>query len=148
MGPREQLRTPWPADRRPAAFAWLLGYVRTDVPGYRELVPSEGLAILASSTGYRFDALITAAAAAAPGADIAWATDGSVQSDNITCPDRLGWVFGWGTEAGATFSNAVSYFVPPAGIPLMGATWTKVERESDRRQIIDRHRRNQGIMGY
>ena len=50
-------------------------------------------------------------------------------------------------DAGAvTTADTSSYFIPPAGIPLLGATWESVTSEVERRQIVDRHRRNQGFV--
>lgn len=142
--PREVVRDPVPWATQPAARAWLLGYVRTDLPGYRELNTSLGALVSpASSTGYRFDAYLTAIEAAKTTHDgWSWSTAGRVLGEEVGDPviftDRLGWVCGFGT------GGMSSVFIPPAGIPLVAATWTSVETDAERRQIVDRHRRNQG----
>lgn len=135
--------------KMPVAQAWLLGYVRTDVDGYRN-IEIEGTPYSPASSGtggYRFDAYldeINTVIAAYP-STLTWETSGRVQGDGlvIVC-DRLGWVIGHGAEASALFFGDVSAFVPPAGIPLMGATWEHVETDADRRLILDESLRNQG----
>lgn len=134
------------------AHAWLLGYVRTDVPGYRSIQEVGGGAsgAVASGTGYRFDALLAEINATAPvlGSEtFTLSAAGIVHGDGLswTFPDRLGWVLGFGTEAGQDLlDSAIGMFVPPAGIPLMGATWLRVESDADRRVILDEALRNQG----
>jgi len=155
MGSVEVVRSPVPWSTLPAAKAWLLGYVRTDVPGYREISRGPGgastmrLSVLASAT-YRFDAYFDAVDAAwqALGGDpLEWTTAGQVTGtgDVMTYTDRLGWLVGMVNESVSGVTD-VGSFVPPAGIPLMGATWAEVTSEVERRQITDRHRRNQGFV--
>lgn len=133
----------------PAARAWLMGYVRTDVPGYRELDDGGGV-ITCPSGEYRFDALLDAMSGVLPD-PLALSAFGSVQTSGseYTCTDRLGWLLGFGIEAGTGAPAGLDEarkFVPPACIPLIGATWTQVTDEADRRQTLDRHRRNQGYV--
>ena len=63
MGARgEIIPAPVPWSELPAAAAWLLGHVRTDVPGYRSFSSdgSDYMVASGASTGLRFDALMTA----------------------------------------------------------------------------------------
>ena len=151
--PREVVRSPVPWVTLPAAAAWLLGYVRTDAPGYREIGfgGTDLFTVAASSaTGYRFDDLIDAVnTALSPNDPITWSTRGNViaTGNGEVYPDRLGWVLGVVNDAGdAVTGDDASSVVPPAGIPLLGATWLRVDSEADRREIVDRHRRNQGYV--
>lgn len=159
--PREVVRSPlaWGEATHPdyvavtaTAAAWLLGYVRTDVPGYREIEVGGNLYTVAASGtgGHRFDDLITAVNTALGALDpITWATNGKVvpTPNSERYPDRLGWVLGLVDDAGhTTTGDDDASVVPPAGIPLLGATWLRVDSEADRREIIDRHRRNQGYV--
>lgn len=120
------------------AAAWLLGYVRTDAPGYRE-VELDGVLSVVASGDHRFDDFVTASQGV-------WNAYGGVSfnASEIGFPDRLGWLLGFGDARQVAYGS--SKFIPPAGIPLMGATWTRVDSEADRRVIFDRHRRNQGYM--
>lgn len=134
-----------PANSLPAAKAWLLGYVRTDAPGYREIQVGAELYVVPSGT-YRADALGTAINALVP--DISWSnTSGFIGpgASGETYPDRLGWALG--VVEPATAPNFDSQFVvSPIAIPLYGVTWTRVESEAERKLIFDRHRRNQGYV--
>jgi len=151
MGARgEIVQTLWITDYQPAA-AFLLGYVRTDAPGYREFVALGELYVVPPAE-YRFDALLTAMNTALAGVGetvtdwAAWGSYADTASASIdSAPDRLAWLIGGGSEAGVV--GIISpFYVPPGGIPLIGATWTQVEAEADRRILVDRHRRNQGYV--
>jgi hypothetical protein len=142
-GPREVVQTKpgaiFTMTQEPAR-AWLLGHVRTDAPGYRE-VTEAGVLRRAASGEHRFDAYVTAIGAT-------WQTYGAVSFAGVpTFTDRAGWLLGFGEAGVAPNANqSSSFFVPPAGIPLVGATWEQVVDDADRRQVIDRHRRNQGYV--
>lgn len=155
MGARgEVVREPVPWSTLPVAKAWLLGYVRTDAPGYREVIDAGNLVVVASGE-YRFDAYVTAINAALVYTDDwAWGP-GTVLAEKgavvgainiVGASDRLTWLCGFDAEPGTSFDDSLPIHIPPAGIPLMGATWTRVDSEADRRVIFDRHRRNQGYM--
>lgn len=151
----EVVQTPAPWDDLPAAAAWLLGYVDTSNPGYRS-VGLESSAYLLPPAYSRFDAYIAAinyVGLSNVGDDVAvWRASGKGQFTSgeesavmDSSPDRLGWVIGCGVEAG--FAGVlVPRFIPPAGIPLIGATWDRVEIDADRRKIADMYRRNQGYV--
>lgn len=147
-GPREVVQTAVPSAAWTPAAAWLLGYVRTDAPGYRE-IDLGSVNIVAAAGDLRFDAWVAAldaASLAVNGDNITWSTSGQVQfSGEFTYLDRSGWMAGLGVEAGQVGLNT-SVVVPPAGIPLIGATWTQVIDDADRRQLLDRHRRSQGYV--
>lgn len=156
MGARgEVVQTPAPWSSLPVAAAWLLGYVRTDAPGYREVVDAGNLVVVPSGE-YRFDAYVTTGVntALVVTDDWAWglgtttAEKGAVigAGNVVRASDRLAWLCGFAAAPGEDFDDSAPVYVPPAGIPLMGATWTRVESEADRRVIFDRHRRNQGYM--
>lgn len=153
MGARgEVIQTPAPWDDLPTAAAWLLGYVWTADPGYRDFA-AHSTAYQVTSAYHRFDAFLTAMNFG-PFADSSdtvtdWFAGGKGKFDEggagTTCSstDRLGWLIGGGEAVGATLAPR---FIPPAGIPLIGATWERVERDADRRKIADIYRRNQGYV--
>lgn len=132
----------------PDAAGWLLGYVRTDVPGYR-LVEVEGTPYtLSNSTPIRFDDYLTAIndTLFSGLVQLTWSAKGQVSGDGYqgTFGDRLGWVVGYGTDGGGVRYFDADTFVPPAAIPLMGLSWEQVETDEDRRVILDESLRNQG----
>lgn len=159
VAPYEVVQTRCPWGSFAPARAWLLGYVRADAPGYREVTVDGGLTT-APSGEYRFDQYIGGIAAGGKAySDNAY---GCTYFDSVAAldfPDRLGWLMGFGMEAGLGVSPPLNDgdgtlytdlfaapFVSPAHIPLIGATWTQVTDEADRRQTLDRHRRNQGYV--
>lgn len=141
--------------------AWLLGYIRTDVPGYREL-EVDGLLYVADSGEYRADQIATAFSTLPHSLTV---FDGRtlpfVYIDDPTTlafPDRLGSLLGFGIEAGLDAGAKhdaqgllgsdffAARFISPAAIPLRGYTWQRVDNEADRQQLIDQYRRNQGYV--
>lgn len=146
----EVVQTPFPWADQPDAVAFLLGYVRCDADGYRSF-DYEGSSVVVASGEYRFDAYVeaveAACAAATPDPQLAWLSTGQVWGDNyqFEAGDRFAWLLGYGCECDtySTFDQAYT-FVPPAGIPLLGCSWTRVESDADRRVIIDEALRNQG----
>lgn len=157
MGARgEIIPAPVPWSELPAAAAWLLGHVRTDVPGY-QLVGVDGGSTPVASDYHRFDdyiAAINAVGLSVLGENIAiWDpsgkgqfTDGTETGLMDSAPDRLAWIVGTGAEAGFTAfaTGLLPRYIPPAGIPLIGATWDRVDKDADRNIIRDLYRRNQG----
>lgn len=128
--------------------AWLLGWVRTDVPGYREMEIGSTLYVVPSGT-YRFDAFVDAITVF--NGDIVWnealpAGVAGIGANAEVYPDRLGWLIGANVEAGGTPLYTDALVIPPGGIPLIGYTWTRVTIDQDRRQIVDRYKRNQGYV--
>jgi hypothetical protein len=68
-------------------------------------------------------------------------------SSIVTWDDRIGWLLGFGREAGdaeTAATSLVSRFVPPGGIPCLGVTWDEVDVQRDREAVLDRSRRQQG----
>lgn len=154
MGARgEVIQTPAPWADLPVAAAWLLGYVECSVPGYRSFV-ANATTYTVTTGHHRFDDFL-AAMNFGPFGDTAdtvtdWSATGKGRFDDggasaaITdTADRLGWLVGGGVEADAGL-GVPARFIPPAGIPLIGATWDRVEKDADRRKIVDTYRRNQG----
>lgn len=138
----------------PDAAGWLLGYVRTDAPGYRTFTAGGSPYTVASGT-YRFDAFLAAMNTAVDGGVgetvTTWAPWGGFDYGAASvaiesADDRIGWLIGAGFDATETpaSSQARPWFVPPAGIPLMGLSWEQVETDEDRRVILDESLRNQG----
>ena len=129
--------------------AYMLGYVRSDVAGYRATTYDATPSTPTSTAGQRFDAYISGYLGA-PDAVIWPYAQWAVELDwsgTVTFDDRIGWLMGFVNDPGTTITvsrYAPSRFVPPAAIPLIGATWTAVESDADRRIILDESLRNQG----
>lgn len=139
----------------PKANAWLYSWPRSDHPGYRVIRVGGVWCQVASTTGQRWDLYVAALSTAlsAAGWSAAIGADGRVtlsgSSAALSYPDRLGWLLGMGTEAGldeAAAASRVSRFVPPGGIPLLGATWDEVSLERERELVADRQRRQSGYV--
>lgn len=141
----------------PVARAWLYGYVRSDHPGYRSMRIDGAPAIVASTTGQRWDTYIAAlstALAAAGGGTAAIQTDGRVRITGdggftIEAVDRLGWLAGMTTDAGKSRignDEILGLSIPSAGIPLFGAQWERVSVEREREIAKDRSRRQGGYV--
>lgn len=148
VAPLETPYEPAPWDSLGPAKALLLGYVRTDVPGYRELSATPDFGIVTAGE-YRFDNLLDQAVIDLPNCDWHLSSNGGVVGAGsvLEAPDRLAWVVGYGVEAGGTISDDTrAHFVAPAGIPLMGFAWTEIRTEAERQKIVDQHRRNQGYV--
>lgn len=136
-----------------AASAWLYSWVRTDHPGYRT-VKIDGVPFTLPSSTYRWDDYIAAVdtlTAAYQGYSIE--SGGRIAVSDVgsysrVTYDRMGWLMGLGVEAGATITSAAyaSAYVPPGGIPLLGATWDEVSLERERELVTDRSRRQSGYV--
>jgi hypothetical protein len=146
----------------PTAMGWLYSWVDTSVVGYRRFAGDLATFTLASAY-QRWDVFVAAFktevdnAAGDPSFD-ALADgrmefrDGGAGSYSITWPDRLGWLLGYGVEAGAVDGEwpasdvSRSRFVPPGGIPLLSCSWSEVDVATDGDAILDRHRKRQGYV--
>jgi hypothetical protein len=137
----------------PTANAWLYSWVRTDHPGYRQ-IRIAGTTITLTSGSYRFDDLV-AELSAGTGVSASVSSGGRVLVSSgdpaqWAWPDRLGWLLGFGVEAGTTEAEVLeereSRFVPPGGIPLLGVTWTEVRVERESELALDRSRRQGGYV--
>lgn len=145
----------------PTAMGWLYGWVDTSVVGYRD-IEIGGSPFTLPSTYQRFDDYVTALqtiVAALPDAgQLNYLADGRIQfsvladSYALGWTDRLGWLLGFGQEAGTTSDEwpltdvSASRFVPPGGIPLLSCSWSEVDIRTDADAIIDRHRKRQGYL--
>lgn len=142
-------RVPWQDGLAAQRYAFVLqGYVRTDVPGYREIQIGSRLFRVPSAT-YLFDDLMVAIGAAAGGAVWDDSVNGCITVDcgtPLTYPDRLGWLLGAGVEAGSTVVSQVSFFIPPGRIPLMGAVWDEVALEREVKLAVDSIKRQSGYV--
>lgn len=146
----------------PAAQGWLYSWVDTSVPGYRTFTGD--LATVTVASGYtRFDVAMqdvkTQVDAAAGAESFRYLSDGRLEfidtgggTYNTTWTDRLGWLMGFGVEAGTADSewavgvSSRSRFVPPGGIPCLGVSWSEVEVQADAEATLDKHRRRLGFV--
>lgn len=146
----------------PVAQGWLYSWVDTSVPGYRTF-DFGATAITATSGHVRWDLLmadiITKADTASGNAALEYRADGRMAwvppggaSATITWTDRLGWLMGFGVEAGVAdyewinMDTSLSRFVPPGGIPCLGVSWSEVEVQSEAEAVLDKHRRRLGFV--
>lgn len=147
---RDTPTAPWPTAR-----AWLYGWVRTDVPGYRAMSVG-ATAITVTSGTYRGDQLITqlhtdltASGWGASLSALGVVTFAGIPSAVLTWTDRLGWLLGLAPGAGFVDISAPavsSRWVPPVAIPLIGATWVEVTTEREVETEIDRAGRRSGYV--
>lgn len=143
VAPLEVPHELWPLTSTPEARAYLIGWVTTSVPGYREILADAVLEV-APTGATRIDNLVFSSVYLGPDE-----SHGAFYFDDPTTlvfPDRLGWLLGFGTEAGETAQSNTSIYVPPGRIPLMGFTWTEIRSDAERQRIVDQHRRNQGYV--
>jgi len=146
----------------PTARGWLYSWVDTSVVGYRR-TELQGAIDLTATSGYvRWDLLMADIKAQIDGATAAGCftvgTDGRLQFNDVAGAytidwhDRLGWLMGFGVEAGTiddSWTNVdpqPSRFVPPGGIPLLSCSWSEVDVATDGGSILDRHRKRQGYV--
>lgn len=146
----------------PVAQGWLYSWVDTSVLGYRA-VDFDATSLLMDAGYVRFDDLvadfISKIETESGGGAVEYLADGRINfyppggaTASIVWVDRLGWLLGFGLEAGSTDDEWVnsdtmpSRFVPPGGIPCLGVSWREVEIQSEAEAIFDRHRRRQGFV--
>lgn len=146
----------------PAARGWLYSWVDTAAPGYRALDVNALGALTVPAAYQRWDDYVRALEIqveilAAP-TRVSIRPDGRVRflagsvTDILTWTDRMGWLLGYGAEAGVvdtewdTTGAALSRYVPPGGIPLLSCSWTEVEVACDAEAILDRHRKRHGYV--
>lgn len=135
----------------------LQSFVRTDVPGHRNIQVGTKLLQVASGT-YRWDAFITqidtqliAMGFLGCQLNAGYGVDIYLNSaDTLSFPDRLGWLMGYGVDGGSSVPTTAdprsAPFPAPGGVALLGATWTEVTLERERRAILDRHLRSTGYV--
>lgn len=147
----------------PVAQGWLYSWVDTSVPGYR-LIEFDGNQYQIPSAYYRWDEYLSELEGIVedtfPGGVFSTLPDGRVRIETAMSgspspmfwPDRLGWLCGFGKDAGTTddewtaIESVTSRFVPPGGIPCVGVSWSEVEVQSDAEAIFDKHRRRLGFV--
>lgn len=159
LGPALHVQTPAQFPTTKVAYQ-VYGFVRTDVPGYRELSIGSHLYRVPSGT-YRWDEFITQMdsdltalslvtvfirSGSTPG-PIA-IEEAGVGSHALGFPDRLGWLLGFGVEAGTSLAVATDRygpFIPPGGLPVIGADWSDVTLDRETQASFDRHLRGSGF---
>jgi len=139
----------------PEPQAWIYSWIDTDSPGYRK-VNISSTDVTVGAGFYRWPDYITAvnsAVAAVNGSYYCVAgTTGGCRLNGaatITWTDRLGWLLGMGAEPGTnagsnTFTDSVE--VAPGAVPLLSASWERIDRKSEERLMVDRHLRGHGYV--
>ncbi len=154
------LTNTWPEPK-----AWLYGFVDTSTPGYRKFTvniasgsPSTSPTLVTVPDGYysypEYLSAVNSVAASAASASVSVDAIGRVTVTGtapLTWVDRLGWFLGLGTKPGDTSGTSgsvsvVSGEVPPAGVPLMSATWTSIDKALESTVTVDRHKRGHGYL--
>lgn len=146
----------------PVAQGWLYSWVDTSVSGYRA-AEFDSVPAVVTSGHLRWDLYVaevnTLAQNVPPdGALVSLDSSGRVAfvyeagSWPIDWTDRMGWLLGFGAEAGTADVEFVSSdvarsrFVPPGGIPCLGVSWSEVEVQSEAEAVLDKHRRRLGFV--
>lgn len=140
----------------PIAHGWLYSWVDTSTPGYRSVELTSGT-YTATSGHLRWDLFVDEINDRLQTAPEVWdlvidgtgRINGGGDVTNVTWPERLGWLFGFGVEAGyshTAVTSLLSPFVPPGGIPCLGVSWEAVDLERDRELVLDRARSQQGYV--
>lgn len=151
--PSEVVQTPVDSWRR--AHGLIMGWVDTDLPGYRTV--SIGGTTYTVAAGYHrwddyideLDTAITASGWSASWDDGTGRVTLSGSSSTVAFADRLGWLIGVAREPTLTLTSQTSVqsvFVAPGCIPCLGVTWDEVDIERDREVLYDRSRRQQGYV--
>ena len=137
----------------PAPNGWLYGFIDTSVPGYR-LIDNDGTALQLADGYYNFPAYIDEL-------NTKMATDGGTATTDalgrvvisgsapMTWTDRLGWMIGLDVKPGDTSGSSAtrtSDRPPPAAIPLMSVSWSRIDRAVETNIAVDRHRRGHGYL--
>lgn len=152
LTPGEVIQTPVPSWRQ--AHAFIMGWVDTALPGYRDITIAGTPATVAAAYK-RFDEFIQDLDAVLPASwTAAWdSSTGQVtlsgSSQTVSFTDRMGWLLGMASEPTATFTSITSrasVVVPPGCIPCLGITWDEVDIQRDREVLYDRSRRQQGYV--
>ena len=146
----------------PAPNGWLYGFIDTSVPGYRKIAhdtPSDPVTNITLDDGYYsfpayIDELNTQLAAVSGTAttDSIGRVTVSVADSILGWTDRLGWVIGMDVTPGeaepatGVQSTWTSDRPPPAAIPLMSVSWSRIDRAVETNIAVDRHRRGHGYL--
>lgn len=140
----------------PAGTAWLYTWVDTDSPGYRKMETSAGtLTIPAGHHAWwdlidELDTLVQAATTGGVSVESDGTVDCDLAGDTYAGGDRLPWLLGFdrGPETGVTSvgSNPRSVVPPPGGLPLMEASWERIDRRKEEQLTVDRHLRGHGYV--
>lgn len=139
--------------RWPTPQAYLYGWIDTDSPGYRKI--ADGGSTYTAAAGYQRLPALLDAMETATGETFAQDTDGKIVvgvpgfGNDPTWPDRLGWLLGFAAEPGTQEASkrVSSRHVPPAAIPLLGASLQPgVDRRREEELAVDRGRRGHGYV--
>lgn len=141
----------------PDARAWIYGWIRTDVVGYRELKFGAST-VTATSGTYRADQFVSQLATKFSSSNwtVSQAVTGKITlskssgaAEVVTWTDRLGWMLGMAPGANyaeQSSTSIVSRWVPPMSIPLTGAVWSEVTIDREVETEIDRAGRRSGYV--
>ena len=133
---------------------WLCAWVDSDSPGYRKMQIAAGTYTIAADY-QRFPAWLADidTAITAAGWSATLNNKGSVRmsgpSAAVTWTDRLGWLCGMAsdpTDTEGTVTSATSRIPPPGCIPLLSASWERVDRQVEEKITFDRWQRGHGYV--
>tara|TARA_R110000824_G_scaffold11125_2_gene48377 strand:+ start:7103 stop:7783 length:681 start_codon:yes stop_codon:yes gene_type:complete len=139
-----QLNT-WPEPK-----GWLYGFIDTTAPGYRKL--NTGGADLTVAAGYHSFPAYVAQVNALSGVAASVDDIGRVTITGaapMTWTDRLGWMLGLDVKPGdnsGSSASRISDRPPPAGIPLISVSWSRIDRAVESTVTVDRKQRGHGYL--
>jgi len=148
----------------PAPSAWLYGFIDTSVPGYRLMSMGTSTYDFQIDDGYYsfpdFVDQLNTQLASDFGAVGTASTDslgrvliGATSGGETDWTDRLGWLLGFDVAPGDTSGSAggpsltfTSDRPPPAAIPLMSVSWSRIDRAVETTIAVDRFQRGHGYL--
>ena len=148
----------------PTPSGWLYGFIDTSVPGYRQMSMGSSTYDFQITDGYRsFPSLITqlntqltsdfGAVGTATTDTLGRVVIGASSGGETDWTDRLGWLLGFdvkpGDKAGTTGGPALTLTSdrpPPAAIPLMSVSWSRIDRAIETTIAVDRRQRGHGYV--
>jgi len=147
----------------PTPSGWLYGFIDTSVPGYRKVAMTTSYNFTIPDGYYSFPTYIDALNTQLT---TAYGAIGTATTDSLgrvviydgaggvlTWTDRLGWICGFDVTAGDTAGETgggvltlTSDRPPPAAIPLMSVSWSRIDRAVETTIAVDRHQRGHGYL--